>query len=160
MNKQILLDTLLAELKANLEALVHAAFVAKEAATSEESKAENKYDTRGLEASYLAGAQAKRAEELKESIYKIQKLTLRSFGANDTVSVSAVIKVIIDEATEKLFFLLPSAGGQKIMHAGATYHVITSESPVGSVLVGKKLNDAFQVKMNQKTFEYELVELF
>lgn len=160
MNKQILLDTLLADLKANLESLIHAAFVAKEAATSEESKAENKYDTRGLEASYLAGAQAKRAEDLKESIYKIQKLTLRSFSATEAVGVSAVIKVIIDDATEKLFFLLPSAGGQKIVHAGATYHVITPESPVGGVLVGKKLNESFQVKMNQKTFEYELVELF
>jgi transcription elongation GreA/GreB family factor len=160
MNKQILLDTLLAELKANLESLVHAAFVAKEAATSEESKAENKYDTRGLEASYLAGAQAKRAEELKESIYKIQKLALRAFAANEAVGVSAVMKVLIDETTEKLFFLLPSAGGQKIVLAGATYHVITPESPVGSLLLGKKLNDVFQIKTNQKTFEYELVELF
>ena len=160
MDKQILLDALLAELKANLESLVHAAFVAKEAATSEESKAENKYDTRGLEASYLAGAQAKRAEELKESIYKLQKLNLRTYSASDAVGVTAVVKVLIDDTTEKVFFLLPSAGGQKIVHQNVTYHVLTLESPVGLVLIGKKLRESFQVKMNQKMFEYELVELY
>ncbi len=159
MNKQILLDQLVTELKANLQALVHTALVAKEAATSEESKAENKYDTRGLEASYLAGAQAKRVEELKETIYKLQRLQLRSFQSDDAVALTALLKVRIDEDLEKSFFLLPSAGGQKILHAGETYHVITAESPVGQILIGKKLQDVFQVTMNQKIFEYELVEL-
>jgi transcription elongation GreA/GreB family factor len=160
MNKQILLETLLGELKANLESLVNAAFIAKEAATSEESKAENKYDTRGLEASYLAGAQAKRAEDLKESIYKLQKLNLRDYAASDAIGVTAVVNVRIDDAVEKSFFILPSAGGQKIVQGTTTYHVITPESPVGSVLVGKKLHDVFQMRMNQKSFEYELVDLF
>lgn len=159
MNKRILLDHLLNELKANLEALVHAALVAKEAATGEESKAENKYDTRGLEASYLAGAQAKRAEELREMIYKLQKINLKDYDKNDPVGLAAVVKVMIDEQVEKDFFVLPSAGGQKVVFEGTTYHVITPESPVGSLFLGKKREDSFQVKINQKEFEYEIISI-
>jgi transcription elongation GreA/GreB family factor len=160
MNKQKLLDVLLKEQKANLAALIDAAFVAKEAATSEESKAENKYDTRGLEASYLAGAQAKRAEELKESIYKLQKINLRDFKSDDAISLTAIVQVVIDERDEKLFFLLPSAGGQKITNDGATYHVITAESPVGKLLIGKRVADSFQATLNQKKIDYEIKNVY
>jgi transcription elongation GreA/GreB family factor len=159
MNKKILLDILINELKANLEALVHAALVAKEAATGEESKAENKYDTRGLEASYLAGAQAKRAEELREMIYKLQKINLRTYDKTDAVGLAAVVKVMIDDQVEKHFFVLPSAGGQKVIFEGITYHVITPESPVGSLFLGKKIENSFQVKINQKEFEYQIVSI-
>lgn len=158
MHKQKILDLLLAELKANLESLVHTALVAKEAATGEESKAENKYDTRGLEASYLAGAQAKRAEELRESIYKLQKIHLRQFNKNEAVGLTALVKVLIDGDVEKYFFVLPSAGGQKVSLEGITYHVITPESPVGSLFLGKKIESSFQVKINHKEFEYEIME--
>ena len=37
---------------------------AKENATGEETKSDGKYDTRAIEAAYLAGAQAKQAEKL------------------------------------------------------------------------------------------------
>ena len=53
MDKQSLHQALLMRLRADLELLERAAHTAREAATHEESKAENKYDTRGLEASYL-----------------------------------------------------------------------------------------------------------
>lgn len=160
MNKRKLLDLILEELKANLQSLVDSALIAKEAATGEESKAENKYDTRGLEASYLAGAQAKRVEELRESIYKLQRINLRDFTENEAVALSAGVKVLIDDETEKNFFILPSSGGHKVMMEGVTYHVITPESPVGRLFIGKRVHDAFQVKINQKTLAYEIVSLY
>ena len=68
MNKKALIELVLIELKRQHQTLFNSALEAKSAATDEESKAENKYDTRGLEASYLAGAQAKRTTELEETI--------------------------------------------------------------------------------------------
>ena len=47
-----------------------------EAATNEESKAENKYDTRGLEASYMAQAQSLRVSELKKDHYNLLRMAL------------------------------------------------------------------------------------
>ena len=160
MDKPKILSLLLAELKANLESLVSSALTAKEAATSEESKAENKYDTRGLEASYLAGAQAKRADELKATILKLQKITLKNFKKEDAIDLTAVVKVIIDEETEKYFFILPSAGGLKVVLDKITFNVITPESPVGSLFLDKKKDDSFQVNLSQKQFSYEIAEIY
>jgi transcription elongation GreA/GreB family factor len=160
MDKKKILDTLLNDLKSNLDALVDAALIAKEAATGEESKAENKYDTRGLEASYLAGAQAKRAEELRVAIFKLQKINLRSFSQDDAVGITAIVTVIVDGATKKDFFVLPSVGGHKVVAEGRTFHVITPESPVGSLFVGKKIKDFLQVEINKKVFEYEISNIY
>ena len=47
-----------------LAVLEKAARASHAEATHESSKAENKYDTRGLEAAYLAGGQARQAKRL------------------------------------------------------------------------------------------------
>ena len=39
----------------------------------------SKYDTRGLEAAYLAGGQARQAKEILDSIKLYEALTARSF---------------------------------------------------------------------------------
>src|SRR5690606_41710128 len=51
------------KLREDANAMLAAAQATREDATHEDNKAENKYDTRGLEASYLAEAQARQAEE-------------------------------------------------------------------------------------------------
>ena len=54
---------IIAALTSELDGYKRSARSAHEEATSEQSKAENKYDTRGLEAAYLAGAQSRQAAE-------------------------------------------------------------------------------------------------
>ena len=60
MDKPHLLALIVATLAHDLDVLTRAAQTAYEAATAEENIAENKYDTLGLEASYLATGQARR----------------------------------------------------------------------------------------------------
>ena len=55
MNKSKILAAILEKLQSEIDALVRAAKSAHEAATHEESRAEDHHDTRGLEASYSAG---------------------------------------------------------------------------------------------------------
>jgi hypothetical protein len=69
-----LIQAILAKLKLELGAVLAAAKSAHEAATHAESKAEDQYDTRGLEASYLAEAQAKRAAELERLVRMYEAL--------------------------------------------------------------------------------------
>ena len=64
-NKQSLVKKIIARLTGELELYAKAAHAAHAEATHEQSKAENKYDTRGLEASYLARGQSKQAAELE-----------------------------------------------------------------------------------------------
>jgi hypothetical protein len=59
MNKCALLKKIVAKLTSELEVYFRAAQASRAEATHEQSKAESKYDTRGLEASYLARGQSK-----------------------------------------------------------------------------------------------------
>ena len=59
MNKRLLLKEIVTSLEETLALLEKAARASHAEATHESSKAENKYDTRGLEAAYLAGGQAR-----------------------------------------------------------------------------------------------------
>src|SRR5436305_1120723 len=80
MNKTHLLKSIIARLTKSLEVLDKAARTSHAEATHESSKAENKYDTRGLEAAYLAGGQAKQAREILDSIQAYESLVLKSFA--------------------------------------------------------------------------------
>ncbi|MBY0316058.1 MAG: GreA/GreB family elongation factor [Bdellovibrionales bacterium] len=158
--KRQLVSLLLKQLQADLDALMLTAHIAKDAATTEESKAENKYDTRGLEASYLAGAQAKRADEFKVVLHKLSQLDPRNFKSGDPISLTALVQVRINEETEKNFFILPGAGGTKLSLHSSDYHIITTDSVVGQSLVGKRVGDTFEIKINNKLFDYQITALY
>ena len=68
MNKKQIIKSFEEQIAQALSVMTQAALHAHEAATHGESKAEDQYDTRGLEASYLAGAQSRRAMELEEAL--------------------------------------------------------------------------------------------
>ena len=68
MDKQVLVATIIAQLEKTLQGTTQAALEAAQSATDDEAKSESKYDTRGLEASYLASGQAHYAKELKEPV--------------------------------------------------------------------------------------------
>ena len=60
MNKTTVHQLIIDKLRIDLDVAERAAQTAYETATHEENVAENKYDTLGLEASYLATGQARR----------------------------------------------------------------------------------------------------
>ena len=153
--KQEILELILSELKGTLDVLVESALIAKEASTNEESKAENKYDTRGLEAGYLASGQAKRVQKLKEQIFLLEKMEPKSFSSDERISLSAIINISIDDEREALLFLLP-VGGVEVDYQGQTYKSITLESPLGQNLIDQEVGYDFTLSNR----EYEVLELF
>jgi transcription elongation GreA/GreB family factor len=139
------------KLQQNLEVLVQSAFEAKEASTNEESKAENKYDTRGLEAGYLASGQSKRAGKLQEQIYQLSKLELHK---KETISVGSLVTVLVNDQSQAHFFILP-AGGVELIYKEKKIQTITFESPLGQSLYGQTVGWDFELKGR----EYEILEV-
>ena len=155
LNKKHLLEQALTKLKENLHLLVKSALEAKEASTHEESKAENEYDTRGLEASYLASGQSKRVEELKQKIYQIENVTLKDYTAEKSgIGISALVRVSIDASTERVFFILP-VGGLDLESEGVAVTTLTLESPIGRELYEQ--SEGYDFSVNDK--EYEILEI-
>ena len=93
MNKRAIIKKIVAKLTAELEVYFRAAQFARAEATHEQNKAENKYDTRGLEASYLARGQSKQAAELEAAIVDFEKLSSRPFASDEPVGIGALLQL-------------------------------------------------------------------
>ena len=135
-NKRALLNRIIARLQSELDMLTQAALSTHAEATDEENKAEDKYDTRGLEASYLAIGQSKAAEEAAQAVAQFSALTARDFGSTEPVSLGALL-LLESNGHSTHYFMGPRAGGTEIEHEGHTVLVITPQSPLGRQLMGR-----------------------
>lgn len=144
MNKTLLFEKLKQEVDQQLQMAVASAQHTLDAATNEESKAENKYDTRSLEASYLARAQTGRVLDLKALRNGLDSLKIRDFNANSPVAITALVQ--LETQNKSLWvLLLPKGGGHSFSYEGKDIKVITPESPIGASLAGKHLDDVIRV---------------
>ncbi|MQG95326.1 transcription elongation factor GreAB [Pseudomonas sp. MN1F] len=150
MDKATLLTRIVAALETDMEVLRRAAQSAYEAATAEENIAENKYDTLGLEASYLATGQARRTAEIRQALLTYQQLLLREYDPARGVQVSNLVTLEDEDGGQRLLFLGPEAAGLKIGEGDERVTVITPRSPLGQQLVGKKAED--ELKLGSQLF--------
>ena len=157
-DKAALLQKIQDELQSQFEVLKAAALKTYEDATHEESKPENEYDTRGLEASYLAGAQGKRLAEIEEVFAMYKFLKLRDLKDSDPIQLSAVIEVKHNDKTLHIF-LVPKGGGMTIAHEGLNIQVVATSSPLGESLLGLHVDDVAVVESGARTLEYDIIAI-
>ncbi len=156
MNKAELVKKIIDQLRVKTELHVTAAKAAHAEATHEESKAEDQYDTRGLEAAYLAAGQARQLEEVAGAVRDFSRMTVCKFGSKDPIDVSALVE--LKSGTERSFFFIgPSAGGTEVVHEKKTVLVITPQSPLGQQLVGKVKGAAWKARIGGVMSEYTVV---
>jgi len=159
MNKPHLLKQIVAALGESLETIERAARASHNEATHESSRAESKYDTRGLEAAYLAGGQARQAREIMESMKLYSSLEPRDFSPTDLVDLTAVVKLETD-GTPFLYFIGPKSGGVEVNFNGEEITVITPQSPLGENLVGKKAGQSWSTKVGCSTVKYKITKVW
>ena len=133
MNKAQLTRQIIASLSESLGVLEKAARASHAEATHESSKAESKYDTRGLEAAYLAGGQARQAKEIQDSIKLYETLTTKDFTFDEPIDLTALVELDAGN-TRSLYFIGPRNGGLEIKHQREEVTVITPQSPLGQIL--------------------------
>lgn len=139
--KAALLAQIRAELRAHLDRLSKAAFEAHAAATDPGSKAEGKYDTRSLEASYLAAGQARHVDELAETLRIFEGLTLPEFAMVDRIDAGALVEADLAGETG-CFLLVPSSGGLVVSYEGREITLLTPASDLYQRLLGLRVGDA------------------
>lgn len=142
LNKRAIIQLIVAHLVSELEAYASSARSAHAEATHEQSKAENKYDTRALEASYLARGQSKQAAELEQSIRQFESLENRPFAPEDPIDVGALVRLEA-EGNQRWYFVGPRAGGVEVLCEGTEVTVVTPQSPIAQEMMGKKSGERF-----------------
>jgi len=158
-NKEKLVATILEKLREDLALFQKAALAARAEATDEQCMAEHKYDTRGLEASYLARGQSRQALEIGQALEDFEKLPVRSFDASDPIDAGAVVELKTGNETDT-YFLGPRAGGTEVVCEEKEVLVITPESPLGSQLVGRKSGEKCILELGGRKLPYEIVRVW
>lgn len=156
-DKKLIINDLVARLQKELKEVEEAVASARELATHSESKQEGKYDTRSIEAGYLAGAQAKRAEEIKLDIQMLEDLDIESKA--DQLQLGS-LGLIRHNKSEKFYFLSSTAGGTIIDVNGQGILIISVFSPIGDAAIGMKVGDSFEVETPRELREYEVLQIY
>lgn len=154
--KAQLLSELIDRARIELGKLEEAAKSHRDFATDQEFKAESKYDTRALEASYLASAEAKRVEELKLEIQILEEVDPNASTKLGEISIGALVELLHQEQ-KRLYFLIPTAGGTILKVKDEAILVVSVFSPIGNALLGLKTGDVFEVETPKETRNYKVL---
>lgn len=141
LNKPLVLAHIQKTLDDELAVLTRGARASFAAATDPDSRAENKYDTRTLEASYVARGQAQRVQELQSAIHLFQALA-QEVASSPSIRLGSLIR--LDE--DQYYFMGPGAGGTEVTLDGKEILIITPASPLGQKLMGKRVGDQVEHK--------------
>lgn len=144
MNKTVLLREVLAVLENDLRRQQAANEQASAGATDGEARAETKWDTCGLESSYLARGHALQFKALAADVCELRAFAIPVF-TGQPVGLGALVEV--EQNKEKMiFFLLPCAGGTELCVDGREVTVVTPSSPVGAALLDKRQGEKFSFR--------------
>lgn len=152
----VIVDTLEQQLHVAIQAAKDAHF----AATHSESVAETKYDTFGLESSYLAQGQQKRVDEINQALIYFKPFALSSINEQplDLVELNSLVTIENDDEVRH-FFVAAHSGGLKLDIAQHQIMLVTPQSPVGASLLGQSLDDEVQILVKGKKVSFDIVAI-
>jgi len=148
MNKVGFLDSLIDSLRREALHAVNASADAADYATNNESRAESKWDTQCIEASYLAVGQASQARQWADAVEVLQSQRDTLLRRNIDISLGALFKCDL-AGCAAVFFFSGVAGGQVITVNGIEVTVITAHSPLAKCLRGLKIGETFTLPNGQ-----------
>ena len=145
MDKISVIESLKSRLKSQLDRALAAVESAAEGATGDDAKAESKYDTRGLEASYLAAGQAGQAEELGRVFGVIERFEFRDFSnPGEPIDVGALVKTDF-EGEEDWYLIAPGGGGLECeSNTGESITILATGALLASKLIGKTAGEQLE----------------
>lgn len=156
--KRTIVQQVIQQLGLELENLAGASRAMHADASDEQNKAEDQYDTRGLETAYLASSQARAATETEAALAAYQVLTLQKFAPTDPIDLTALVELESHGARD-LYFIGPHSGGLEIKHQGTEVLVITPEAPLGQQLIGKKTGDRVKLQTRGPAQEFKIISV-
>lgn len=158
MDKSVLCKVIVCQLEAAVDFASAAADQARATATDKQNIAENKYDTLGLEAAYLAHGQSERVVQLAKTIEDFRQLQ-KSIQPHDQIQVGSLVSLEDDSDSVRYVFIGPSAGGHMVAFEGINITVITANSPLGQSLMTLSSGDEVVTRISAKKTNYLISDL-
>jgi transcription elongation GreA/GreB family factor len=156
MLKEKILENITAKVTQDLQNATSALTMSSSYKEDSDMKSEGKYDTRAIEAGYLAGAQQKRVEELKLDLQALENVDLALSAKSESMVTGSLAQLEYNGISKK-YFLSPISGGNTFNIDGEIILVVSVFSPLGQQLVGAHEGDSISVELKDQVREY-LVE--
>jgi transcription elongation GreA/GreB family factor len=128
--------------------------IAQNEATSDESKAEGKYDTRATEASYLARGQADRVIQLRAVVAWFDGFNAST--PHDIVGLGSL--VTLKSAHDQTLLVCP-VGGAKLTIKNTVIRALSLAAPLGRAIAGLEEGDDCSVVVGAKRADYLVTRL-
>ncbi|PIM54545.1 transcription elongation factor GreAB [Roseateles chitinivorans] len=157
MDKSLLQQQVLERLAADLLHAEQSARTAHETATHEENIAENKYDTLGLEAAYLATGQARRAEAIREAMASWRQFRPGAYDAARGIQLGALVCLADADDKQQHLFLGPDGGSMQLVNDAQRVQVISIKAPLGNALLGKCEGDEVSIQIGSARQQFEVI---
>ena len=159
MDKFLLQQQVLERLTEDLLQVEHAARAAYETATHEESIAENKYDTLGLEAAYLATGQARRADAIRQAMTSWRQFRPGSYDAGRGIQLGALVCLVDADDKQQHLFLGPDGVSMTLVIDAQLVQVISSQAPLARAMLGKSEGDEVSIQITSRRQQFEVLRV-
>jgi transcription elongation GreA/GreB family factor len=159
--KELFLPFLLAAVREQCAAVERVAAMARDEASSDETRSEGKYDTRATEASFLARGQAERVEDLRRARSWLEREVDAAIGSPATksaqVDVGALVEIEMRGRIELLFIAPMTTASVRIGERAV--RVVALSSPLGAALEHARAGDQLEIEGPQGTVECEVLDV-
>ena len=159
MDKFLLQQMVLERLAEDLLQVEQAARAAHESATHEENIAENKYDTLGLEAAYLATGQARRAVAIRQAMLNWRQFRPRPYDPSKGIQLGALVCLVDSDDKRQQLFLGPDGGSMKLISGAHLVQVISSAAPLARAMLGKCEGDEVLTGVAAIRQQFEIIRV-
>lgn len=159
MNKHAVLQLILEKLTVDIDVVQRAAQTAYETATHEENIAENKYDTLGLEAAYLACGQARRAEAIRQAMASWRQFCPLPYDTSKGIQLGALVRLVDADDQQQQLFLGPAGGSMKLASGTELVQVISSQAPLARAMLGKGEGDEVSIQVGSLRQQFEVLRV-
>lgn len=158
MDKRAIIQAFIEHLTHERNALMQSAKAAHDAATHDESAAEDRHDTFAIELSYLAHGQAERVVSLSKSIQEFESL-LTQVPSKSKMAMRGSLVTLECEGKKSFSLLAHHGGGASVKVGDVTVAVVTPESPLGDLLFGASADEELTVDTKNGAKEYLVLEV-
>jgi transcription elongation GreA/GreB family factor len=160
MDKRLLVEQLARRLRESARVAEQASEAAAEEARSGATPAERREDSRtALEFSRMARAQARRATQTRSDLDALAGWQPATLPAGASIELGALVEVEDEQGHGLTFFLAPVGAGEELAGPGGDgfLSVATPASPLGRAVIGRRVGDTVEVRLEGGLREWTIV---
>jgi len=157
-DKKEALELIYRAIKKEIEEFKRSIEFAQNTANEAPGAMQSQHDTLKSESQRLAGDLQTKLISLERELREIKNLDLNS---KDIVSVGSLIR--LEDTTNGQsfhYFILPGGHGIEVKGRKDKITAISSDSPLGSAVMGKSSNEIVAVKIGQNLKKYKIINIY